>query len=231
MVMLTARDEEPDRVAGFEVGADDYVPKPFSPRELAARIKAILRRAEQRPEDEVLAARDIVLRRGSRDVAVDGEPVELTSKEFDLLTCFLEHPGHRPLARAAARPGLGDGVSGRHADGRHARRAAAAQARRRGGDPHRARGGVQAASRREREPGLEPARTAVRGDRRDRRPLGRDHARARPRAHAPRGPGRDAEGSRAPGGADRRATSGTPSRRSRICPTCVPTWPPSTSAT
>jgi len=93
IVMLTARDEEPDRVAGFELGADDYVPKPFSPRELAARIKAILRRAEQRSEEEVLAAGDIVLRRDSHEVTVGGEPVELTSKEFDLLACFLEHRG------------------------------------------------------------------------------------------------------------------------------------------
>jgi two-component system, OmpR family, response regulator len=93
IVMLTARDEEPDRVAGFELGADDYVPKPFSPRELAARIKAILRRGEQRSEDEVLAAREIVLRRDSREVTVAGRPVELTAMEFDLLACFLEHPG------------------------------------------------------------------------------------------------------------------------------------------
>jgi DNA-binding response OmpR family regulator len=93
IVMLTARDEEPDRVAGFELGADDYVTKPFSPRELAARIKAILRRAEQRSEDEVLAVGEIVLRRDSHEVTVDGEDVELTSKEFDLLACFLEHRG------------------------------------------------------------------------------------------------------------------------------------------
>jgi DNA-binding response OmpR family regulator len=93
IVMLTARDEEPDRVAGLELGADDYVSKPFSPRELAARIKAILRRVEQRNEDAVLAAHDIVLRRDSMDVTVAGSQVELTSKEFDLLACFLEHPG------------------------------------------------------------------------------------------------------------------------------------------
>ena len=93
VVMLTARDEEPDRVAGLELGADDYVAKPFSPRELAARIKAILRRVEQRGEDAVLTSNDIVLRRDSRDVTVSGEQVELTSKEFDLLACFLEHPG------------------------------------------------------------------------------------------------------------------------------------------
>jgi len=93
ILMLTARDEEPDRIAGFELGADDYVSKPFSPRELAARIKAILRRVEQRNEDEVLAARDIVLRRDSHDVTVAGESIELTGKEFELLACFLEHPG------------------------------------------------------------------------------------------------------------------------------------------
>jgi DNA-binding response OmpR family regulator len=93
IVMLTARDEEPDRVAGLELGADDYVAKPFSPRELAARIKAILRRTEQRSSDEVLTAKDIVLRRDSMDVTVAGGQIELTSKEFDLLACFLEHPG------------------------------------------------------------------------------------------------------------------------------------------
>jgi DNA-binding response OmpR family regulator len=93
IVMLTARDEEPDRVAGLELGADDYVSKPFSPRELAARIKAILRRVEQRGEDALLTGRNIVLRRDSHDVTVAGAVIELTSKEFDLLACFLEHPG------------------------------------------------------------------------------------------------------------------------------------------
>src|SRR5436305_9972931 len=93
IVMLTARDEEPDRVAGLELGADDYVSKPFSPRELAARIKAILRRVANRNDDEVLAAPDTVFRRDTRDVTVAGGPVRLTSKEFDLLACFLEHPG------------------------------------------------------------------------------------------------------------------------------------------
>ena len=93
ILMLTARDEEPDRVAGLELGADDYVSKPFSPRELAARIKAILRRVENRSADAVLTLGDIELRRDARDVTVNGAPVELTSKEFDLLACFLEHPG------------------------------------------------------------------------------------------------------------------------------------------
>ena len=93
ILMLTARDEEVDRVVGFELGADDYVPKPFSPRELEARIKAILRRAEPGSEEDVLAAGEIVVRRDSRDVTVEGGRIELTAKEFDLLTCFLEHRG------------------------------------------------------------------------------------------------------------------------------------------
>jgi DNA-binding response OmpR family regulator len=93
VVMLTARDEEVDRVTGLELGADDYVTKPFSPRELAARIKAILRRVDERDVDRVLAAHDIVLRRDSMDVTVGGAQIELTGKEFDLLACFLEHPG------------------------------------------------------------------------------------------------------------------------------------------
>jgi DNA-binding response OmpR family regulator len=93
IVMLTARDEEPDRVAGLEIGADDYVSKPFSPRELAARIKAILRRADNRHPEEILTSGEIELRRDARDVLVSGEQIDLTSKEFDLLACFLEHPG------------------------------------------------------------------------------------------------------------------------------------------
>ncbi len=93
IVMLTARDEEPDRVAGLELGADDYVTKPFSPRELAARIKAVLRRSDSRPEEETLTLADIVVQRGAREVTVGGEPVELTGKEFDLLAWLIESPG------------------------------------------------------------------------------------------------------------------------------------------
>ena len=93
IVMLTARDEEPDRVAGLELGADDYVLKPFSPRELAARIKAILRRSDQGSGDEVLAVGGIILRRDSHEVTVSGAAIELTSKEFNLLACFLDHAG------------------------------------------------------------------------------------------------------------------------------------------
>jgi DNA-binding response OmpR family regulator len=93
VVMLTARDEEPDRVAGLEVGADDYVAKPFSPRELVARIKAVLRRSEQRPESDVLALDDVTVHRGAREVTVSGKQVDLTAKEFDLLAYLLENPG------------------------------------------------------------------------------------------------------------------------------------------
>lgn len=93
LVMLTARDEEIDRVAGLELGADDYVPKPFSPRELTARVKAVLRRAEERVERAVLVLGDVIVNRERREVSVAGRTVELTAKEFDLLAYLLDHPG------------------------------------------------------------------------------------------------------------------------------------------
>jgi DNA-binding response OmpR family regulator len=91
--MLTARDEEPDRVAGLELGADDYLTKPFSPRELVARMKAVLRRTDGRSVEDVLTLADVSLNRDAREVSVEGEPVELTTKEFDLLAALLENPG------------------------------------------------------------------------------------------------------------------------------------------
>jgi DNA-binding response OmpR family regulator len=94
ILMLTARDEEADRVAGLEVGADDYVSKPFSPRELAARVKAVLRRSEpSAPTTQRLEIGDLVLDPQAREVTVAGEPVELTGKEFDLLAYLLENAG------------------------------------------------------------------------------------------------------------------------------------------
>jgi DNA-binding response OmpR family regulator len=93
IVMLTARDEEADRVAGLEVGADDYVTKPFSPRELAARVKAVLRRTEPGPTTERLVLGDVELDRDAHEVTVAGELVELTGKEFDLLAYLVEHVG------------------------------------------------------------------------------------------------------------------------------------------
>jgi DNA-binding response OmpR family regulator len=93
IVMLTARDEEPDRIVGLEVGADDYVTKPFSPRELVARMKAVLRRSEPQERHESMTLADVVLDRESRDVSVAGTPVELTAKEFDLLAFFMANTG------------------------------------------------------------------------------------------------------------------------------------------
>jgi DNA-binding response OmpR family regulator len=93
ILMLTARDEEPDRVAGLELGADDYLTKPFSPRELVARMKAVLRRTDGRGAEDVLTLDDVVLDRNAREVSVDGHSVELTTKEFDLLAMLLENPG------------------------------------------------------------------------------------------------------------------------------------------
>lgn len=94
VIMLTARDEVADRVAGLELGADDYMPKPFSPRELTARVKAVLRRgaASPAPED-VSSLGPLTLARGARVVLVDGAEVELTQREFDLLEYLLRHAG------------------------------------------------------------------------------------------------------------------------------------------
>jgi DNA-binding response OmpR family regulator len=93
IVMLTARDEEADRLAGLGAGADDYIGKPFSPRELVARMKAVLRRAEPHADEQVLVLGDIVLQRDAREVGVSGELVELRPKEFDLLAYLMQNRG------------------------------------------------------------------------------------------------------------------------------------------
>ncbi len=93
VLMLTARDEEADRVAGFELGADDYVTKPFSPRELSARVKALLRRTSSVPRAAALELGDIRIDAEAREVSVAGQPVELTGKEFDLLAYLVENAG------------------------------------------------------------------------------------------------------------------------------------------
>lgn len=93
VVMLTARGEEHDRIAGLDLGADDYVTKPFSPGELAARVRAVLRRATAAPAPAVLAGGGIEIDTVAHKVHRRGAPVELTTKEYDLLVCFLGNPG------------------------------------------------------------------------------------------------------------------------------------------
>jgi DNA-binding response OmpR family regulator len=93
MVMLTARGEESDRIAGLELGADDYVVKPFSPRELVARVRSVLRRTGPRRDGEPIEVDAILLDPRSRTVTVAGRPVDLTTLEFDLLAFLMEHPG------------------------------------------------------------------------------------------------------------------------------------------
>jgi DNA-binding response OmpR family regulator len=93
IVIVTARDEEVDRITGLELGADDYVTKPFSPRELVARVRAVLRRAEPEPDGDTIAFGDLVIDLGGRAVSVAGAPVELTGKELDLLVYLVEHAG------------------------------------------------------------------------------------------------------------------------------------------
>lgn len=93
IIMLTARSEETDRVVGLELGADDYVVKPFSPRELVARIKAVLRRTGGAVASEVLRAADLTINIPNRTVERAGERVELTASEFELLRKLASNPG------------------------------------------------------------------------------------------------------------------------------------------
>ena len=98
IIMLTAKSDEIDRVVGLELGADDYVAKPFSPKELVARVRAVLRRARPDPTRAVYREGPIVLDPGRHTVMVRGAPVALTPKEFDLLHVLLEASG-RVLSR------------------------------------------------------------------------------------------------------------------------------------
>jgi len=92
VIMLTARSEEVDRVVGLTVGADDYVTKPFSPRELAARIKAVLRRGRRPGDEEVLRFAGLTIDLARREVLRDEEPVSLSTLEFDLLAALASAP-------------------------------------------------------------------------------------------------------------------------------------------
>jgi len=93
VILLTARGEEADRIVGLELGADDYVTKPFSPRELAARVRTVLRRVSSPAETTARLSFDgLVLDAGTREVLRDGEELKLTAKEFDLLWFLASHP-------------------------------------------------------------------------------------------------------------------------------------------
>ncbi len=97
VIMLTARDEEGDRIAGLELGADDYVAKPFSPRELTARVKAVLRRTSgpltpALPNESELVAGDVRVDTEAHCASVRGEPVALTAREYELLVHLMRHP-------------------------------------------------------------------------------------------------------------------------------------------
>ena len=94
ILMLTARNDDVDKIVGLELGADDYMTKPFNPREMVARVKAILRRFEggRKPQNEI-AVGNLVLDRAGRAVKVGAEPLPLRTKEFDLLVAFVENPG------------------------------------------------------------------------------------------------------------------------------------------
>jgi DNA-binding response OmpR family regulator len=98
VIMLTALSEEADRVAGLETGADDYLTKPFSPRELVLRVRSVLRRSAE-PPDLVLRDGDLAADPARRTAALDGRPLALTVREFDLLEFLLRHPG-RTWSRA-----------------------------------------------------------------------------------------------------------------------------------
>jgi two-component system response regulator CpxR len=103
VIMLTARGEDVDRIVGLELGADDYLPKPFNPRELAARIRAILRRYEPRPAaspDGRLEINGVAIDPGTREVSSGGKRVELTTFEFDILELLMRSAG-RVLSRDA----------------------------------------------------------------------------------------------------------------------------------
>ncbi|MDO5391146.1 MAG: response regulator transcription factor [Eubacteriales bacterium] len=93
IIMLTARSDERDELLGFELGVDEYISKPFSPKILVARVEAILRRTSLAEQNEALTAGGILLDKSAHQVTVDGQVIELSYKEFELLTYFMENQG------------------------------------------------------------------------------------------------------------------------------------------
>ena len=93
IIMLTARGDERDELMGFDLGVDEYISKPFSPKILVARVNAVLRRSGAGAQDELLEAGGIVVDKAAHQVTIDGKPVDLSFKEFELLTYFVENQG------------------------------------------------------------------------------------------------------------------------------------------
>jgi DNA-binding response OmpR family regulator len=101
IIMLTARDDDVDKIVGLELGADDYLTKPFNPRELVARVRAVLRRSDpavNEPADQVRRLADVTIDPGRHEVTISGERVNLRAKEFDLLLALIDH-AHMVLSR------------------------------------------------------------------------------------------------------------------------------------
>jgi two-component system alkaline phosphatase synthesis response regulator PhoP len=94
LIMLTARIDDTDKIIGLELGADDYITKPFNPREVVARVRAVLRRSEVHTQRRLLHVGELVLDVERREVTLQGHPVELTATEFNLLRALLENPGY-----------------------------------------------------------------------------------------------------------------------------------------
>jgi DNA-binding response OmpR family regulator len=110
VIMLTARGEDVDRIIGLEMGADDYLPKPFNPRELLARIRAVRRRKEKRAPESLLQANGITLDNAERSVRWRGRPIILTTVEFEVLRTLLESAGHVVSREDLVRSALGRGL-------------------------------------------------------------------------------------------------------------------------
>ena len=107
VIMLTARGDDMDRITGLELGADDYVPKPCNPRELLARIRAVMRRGQGPVESTAIVIDDLELNHGNRTLAKSGESVELTSTEFSILYELLQHRGEVVSKRDLYKSALG----------------------------------------------------------------------------------------------------------------------------